>query len=114
MFHFYPIFILVLLFNLYCSSLTIPCTHHNKKDKLSLSDSNSQNAIKPLENNRNDQNSYADVFCTSYGVCSDTGERNILNGEEKSKPVMSSLFHGIPKFGKREFRSLFAGIPKFG
>ncbi|CAF1369852.1 unnamed protein product [Rotaria magnacalcarata] len=114
MFRFYPIFILVLIFNLYCYSLTIPCTHHNKKDILSLSDSNSQDVIKSLENNRNDQSSYVDVFCTFYGVCLDTGEQNILNREEKSNHVMSSLFHGIPKFGKREFRSAFADIPKFG
>ncbi|CAF1552687.1 unnamed protein product [Rotaria magnacalcarata] len=111
---FYSIFILVLLFNLYCYSFTLPCIDQSKKDILPLTDSNSQDVIKSLVNDKNNQDSYVNILCTLYGTCLNKDQQNILNGGLKPKRLMSSLFHGIPKFGKREFRSVSAGISKFG
>ncbi|CAF3402518.1 unnamed protein product [Rotaria socialis] len=111
--HFYSIFILVLLFNLYCCSFTLPCIDQSKKDILPLSDSNSQDVVKTLVNEKNDQDSYVNILCIRYGTCLNKDQQNVLNGGLKPKRLMSSLFHGIPKFGKREFRSVFAGVPKF-
>ncbi|CAF0847482.1 unnamed protein product [Didymodactylos carnosus] len=38
----------------------------------------------------------------------------IYQSNHDLKKRLSSLFHGIPKFGKRTFSAAFTGIPKFG
>ena len=55
------------------------------------------------------------VLCALYGGCDDDDNQQISDYDyPKYKRLTSSLFHGIPKFGKRAFKSAFAGIPKFG
>ncbi|CAF1552646.1 unnamed protein product [Rotaria magnacalcarata] len=111
---FYAIFLLVLLFNQYCYSFTLPYIDQNGKETLPLSDSNSQDVIKSLVNNKNDQDSYVNILCTLYGVCSDKDQQYNFNGRPKTKRLMLNVLHGFSKFGKREFRSAFAGFSKFG
>ncbi|CAF3708777.1 unnamed protein product [Rotaria socialis] len=111
---FCSIFILVLLFNRYCYSFTIPYIDQNKKETLPLSGSNSQDVIKSLVNEKNDQDSYVNILCTVYGVCLDNDQQYNFNRRPKAKRLTMSVFHGFPKFGKREFRSAFAGFSKFG
>ena len=54
------------------------------------------------------------VLCTFYIDCQQFHPSAIDHEENKSKRLSSSLFYGIPKFGKRAFSSAFSGIPKFG
>ena len=54
------------------------------------------------------------LLCALYFDCTDPDQFIIHDRDVKHKRLSSSLFHGIPKFGKRAFSSAFAGIPKFG
>ncbi|CAF2641542.1 unnamed protein product [Rotaria sp. Silwood2] len=110
----HPIIILA-LFNLYCYSSPIPYIDQDKKEEiLSSIDSTVQDILKPLSINKNDQFNYLNILCALYDDCYDKDQQQFTHSDIKPKRLMSNLFHGIPKFGKRAFSSAFSGIPKFG
>ncbi|CAF1153503.1 unnamed protein product [Rotaria sordida] len=108
-------FIILVLFNLYCYSSPIPYVDQNKKEQiLSSMDSNVQDIIQPLAINKDNQVDYFYILCALYDDCYDKDQQYFIPNDIKPKRLMSNLFHGIPKFGKRAFSSAFSGIPKFG
>ena len=92
--------LIIVLLGFYCSASPIP------------SSSEPTWISKPSHSSSVD---YWQMICAIYvDDCQDL-DRAILQGDlTKQKRLSSSLFHGIPKFGKRAFSSAFAGIPKFG
>ncbi|UJR36568.1 hypothetical protein I4U23_029287 [Adineta vaga] len=73
---------------------------------------------KPIMNEQNEAY-YLKILCALYGSCSADDDNKITKppieyDEKKHKRLLSRLFYGFPKFGKRAFASAFDGIPKFG
>lgn len=123
--------ILILLFvfqSLYCYASPILSdelnyhhqpTHSSVKEaeETAMNDPEVSKARKSLLSfmNQSFKSFYLDILCALYGICNDNDQlENYDSDETKTKRLSSSLFHGIPKFGKRAFTSAFSGIPKFG
>jgi hypothetical protein len=108
----HSILILILL-NIYCYSLPIPYVDQNDQDHSSSAIHFDEEDM--MKAYKNDQLNYYNILCAFYNDCYNTDHRDIINTAIiKPKRITSSLFHGIPKFGKRAFVSAFSGIPKFG
>jgi len=107
--------ILLILLTISCHSIPIPYVDQNEQDQTSSSSSSIQfderNLMKP---NKNDHLYYYYILCALYNDCYNKDQQDIIYTDIKPKRLTSSLFHGIPKFGKRAFTSAFSGIPKFG
>ncbi|CAF1581099.1 unnamed protein product [Rotaria sp. Silwood1] len=117
MYHYscFHLIIILALFNFYCYSLPIPHIDQNKIEQiLSSLNLNGQDLLKPLAINKNDRLDYLNILCVLYDDCYDKDQQHFSHTNIKPKRLMSNLFHGIPKFGKRAFASAFSGIPKFG
>jgi hypothetical protein len=109
---YYSLVVIFVLLNLSCSASPIPSLDQNQDEKAALlpTKNNALSAIQQLYE-FNDLK----MLCEIYGHCNDDDDQEMIDYEDpKHKRLSSSLFHGIPKFGKRAFSSAFAGIPKFG
>ncbi len=105
--------ILLILLTISCHSIPIPYVDQNEQDQTSSSSIqfDERNLMKP---NKNDHLYYYNILCALYNDCYNKDQQDIIYTDIKPKRLTSSLFHGIPKFGKRAFTSAFSGIPKFG
>ncbi len=108
---YYSLVVIFLLLNLSCSASPIPSVDQNQDEQAALltTKNNQLSAIEQLH-----EFNYLKMLCEIYGHCNDDDQEMIDYEDPKPKRLSSSLFHGIPKFGKRAFSSAFAGIPKFG
>ncbi len=112
--YFHSMIILVLL-NLYCYSSPISYAEQNEQEQtLPSTYSDEQDTMKPSIINKNNKLQYLKILCAIYDDCYNKDQQDYIYTEIKPKRLTSSLFHGIPKFGKRAFSSAFSGIPKFG
>ena len=83
----------------------------------------SDSSIEKSLTNEQNEAYYLRILCALYGSCSaaasaaddiESHKPIVEYDEKKHKRLLSRLFHGYPKFGKRAFASAFDGIPKFG
>ncbi len=100
--------IIFTLLNIYCYSSPIPYADQNEQDQAQSS------SLVQMDANENEQLYYYYILCAVYNHCYNKDHEDIIYSDLKTKRLASSLFHGIPKFGKRAFVSAFSGIPKFG
>jgi len=115
--------VILVLLNLYCYASPIPSVDQNQDEQpglLTNAIAEESAMMKPIISNTNHQLklhefNYLKMLCELYRNCNDNDDEQIIDYNDiKYKRLSSSLFHGIPKFGKRAFSSAFAGIPKFG
>ncbi|CAF0776343.1 unnamed protein product [Rotaria sordida] len=112
--HYSALFHLLLL-SFYCYASPIPSVdehQHHEPSVLSTKIHDQTEMIEPIVANTK-------ILCAVYGICNDDDDeydrsQDIGDDDTKYKRLSASLFHGIPKFGRRAFSSAFAGIPKFG
>jgi len=107
--------VILVLLNFYCYASPIPSVDYDQHQQPALlantMNKQSESSVSYINNELN----YFKILCEVYGHCIDNDEQQIIDHNDiKQKRLSSSLFHGIPKFGKRAFSSAFAGIPKFG
>lgn len=107
----YSVLIFILL-NICCYSSPVPFVEQNPSTT-NVQDEQ-QTLIKPSKND--EQLYYYRILCALYVDCYTNGneQQDTIYTDLKPKRLTSSLFHGIPKFGKRAYVSAFSGIPKFG
>lgn len=129
------IFVLILL-ELSCYTLSVTSSNPNptdeeltlllkeRQDQLNSKESNElDSSIEKGMTNEHNEAYYLRILCALYGSCSaaasaaddvESHKPVAEYDEKKHKRLLSRLFHGYPKFGKRAFASAFDGIPKFG
>lgn len=104
---YYFLAVIIVLLHVYCYASPVPSVDQ----QTSVSTNSNQQLLKEYY--------YLKMLCKRYGRCHDDDEEDqaVTNDDYddiKHKRLTSSLFHGIPKFGKRALKSAFAGLPKFG
>ncbi|CAF1513406.1 unnamed protein product [Rotaria magnacalcarata] len=109
--HHWALILLVVLQSLYCYASPIAkldSDHHHRSPFSSVKTNEESGIVEPMASKTN-------FLCALYGICNNEDYSEFIRDDDsKQKRLSSSLFHGIPKFGKRIFTSAFSGIPKFG
>ncbi|CAF4009862.1 unnamed protein product [Rotaria magnacalcarata] len=130
--HHWALILLVVLQSLYCYASPIAkldSDHHHRSPFSSVKTNEESGIVEPMasktsnyllsKNRKTNLSSIEfynlDFLCALYGICNNEDYSEFIRDDDsKQKRLSSSLFHGIPKFGKRIFTSAFSGIPKFG
>ncbi len=125
---YYRLVVILVLLNLYCYASPIPTADQNDQTASIIDEIHQPSDIKErMVSETNDELSrlqnlhqyeFMKILCEFYDHCNEydiDDEKQFIDYDDgKQKRLSSSLFHGIPKFGKRAFSSAFSGIPKFG
>ncbi|CAF1316892.1 unnamed protein product [Didymodactylos carnosus] len=105
---------------------TTPVSHNyfNELNSLNNAILSDEDIVDSLLNENLNLVRVIEKICTFYDCQSTKYRRDYMNNDgsmrtiyqvnHNSRKRLSSLFHGIPKFGKRTFSAAFTGIPKFG
>ena len=114
----------LVLFNIYCSSSPLPFSDQDQATFVANDVEDTERARLPATfvdmsepasaSNSRDSAYYLTLLCAIYDDCDDQDRQEFNAPDKHQKRLQSSLFYGIPKFGRRAFTSAFSGIPKFG
>ena len=104
-YHHHSILVLLLLLHTFCSSSPIPYVQEQQQQA---------NDMSSIDAHEHARLNYYELLCALYNDCDPFESNEVMSNKFKPKRLTSSLFHGIPKFGKRAFVSAFSGLPKFG